>query len=93
MRWSPSLHQARKDTTQQLLSSLGPHAAFISSAEHDDIIAGQGTVAMEFLDQVTHHMTQHHYLCMLCKPFTNRFLTLMSLSALWVWVVLQLVSP
>ena len=49
-------YQARKDTAQQILSRLGPHAILVSSAEHDDVIAGQGTVAMEFLEQVIHHM-------------------------------------
>eukprot|EP00731_Ephydatia_muelleri_P023554 Em0015g1137a len=47
-----STEQARKDTAQQILSRLGPHAILVSSAEHDDVIAGQGTVAMEFLEQV-----------------------------------------
>lgn len=45
--------KARFERTEQLMQSLGPRAVLIPSANHPDVMAGQGTVAMEFLEQVS----------------------------------------
>ena len=44
--------QSRSAATKKLMEELGPGAVFISSANDAKIIAGQGTVAVEFLEQV-----------------------------------------
>lgn len=48
--------QARFERTEQLMQSLGPRAVLIPSANHPDVMAGQGTVAMEFLEQVAYNV-------------------------------------
>lgn len=35
-----------------IVKKLAPNSAFIPSSNHPDIIAGQGTIAMELLEQV-----------------------------------------
>ena len=45
-------HQSRGAATKVVLEKLGPGAMFISSANNSDIMAGQGTIAVEFLEQV-----------------------------------------
>lgn len=44
--------QSRSAATKKLLEELGPGAVFISSANEANIMAGQGTTAVEFLEQV-----------------------------------------
>lgn len=34
------------------MASIGPNALFISPVNHPDIMAGQGTIALELLQQV-----------------------------------------
>ena len=59
--FSPSLHlsfpsslflQSRTETADGLLQSLGPRSALVPSSNHPDIMAGQGTIAMEMMEQV-----------------------------------------
>ena len=45
-------HQSRGAATKRVLEKLGPGAMFISSANDSNIMAGQGTIAVEFLEQV-----------------------------------------
>ena len=51
----PCFHllQSRRDTADRLLQSLGPSAVLIPPSNHPDVMAGQGTIAMEMLEQVT----------------------------------------
>ncbi|KAI6659922.1 Serine racemase [Oopsacas minuta] len=46
--------QARVDMTNQIMKELGPAAVFISPHSDPDVIAGQGTVGIEILEQVPH---------------------------------------
>lgn len=46
------LLQSRSAATRELLAELGPGAVFLSSSNHPNIMAGQGTTAVEFLEQV-----------------------------------------
>lgn len=46
------LLQSRSAAMRELLAELGPGAVFISSANDSNIMAGQGTIAVEFLEQV-----------------------------------------
>ena len=46
--------QARNDMTQQVMEREGPTAFFLSSHNHPDVVAGQGTVGLEILEQVPH---------------------------------------
>ena len=47
------LYQARDAATKKLIADHGPHAYLIPSSDHPHIIAGQGSIAVEFLEQVT----------------------------------------
>ena len=49
---APPPVKSRTETAEQLIQSLGPRAAFIPSSNHADIMAGQGTIALEMLEQV-----------------------------------------
>ena len=44
--------QARDAATQKIIQDNGPHAYLIPSSDHPHIIAGQGSIALEFLEQV-----------------------------------------
>ena len=44
--------QSRSAATRKLLEELGSGAVFIPSANDSNIMAGQGTTAVEFLEQV-----------------------------------------
>ena len=44
--------QAQKDAVAAVMARYSPHALYVPSSDHPDIIAGQGTVAMELLEQV-----------------------------------------
>ena len=46
-------YQARDAATKKLIADHGPHAYLIPSSDHPHIIAGQGSIAVEFLEQVT----------------------------------------
>ena len=46
------LYQARGAATKKLIADHGPHAYLIPSSDHPHIIAGQGSIAVEFLEQV-----------------------------------------
>ena len=46
------LYQARDAATKKLIADHGPHAYLIPSSDHPHIIAGQGSIAVEFLEQV-----------------------------------------
>ena len=46
------LFQARDAATKQIIQDKGPHAYLIPSSDHPHIIAGQGSIAMELLEQV-----------------------------------------
>ena len=52
--WSNDLYryQARDAATKKLIADHGPHAYLIPSSDHPHIIAGQGSIAVEFLEQV-----------------------------------------
>ncbi len=43
--------KGRKDAVDKLLVEYAPNAVCIPSSSHRDIIAGQGTIAMEILEQ------------------------------------------
>lgn len=45
--------QSRSAGAKQLLEKLGPGAVFISSSNDCSVMAGQGTIAVELLEQVT----------------------------------------
>ena len=45
-------YQARDAATKKLIADHGPHAYLIPSSDHPHIIAGQGSIAVEFLEQV-----------------------------------------
>ena len=44
--------QARHEMMLRVMEEKGPDAAFISSCNHPDVMAGQGTVGLEILEQV-----------------------------------------
>ena len=44
--------QDRETAAAQLLQEYGPHSHLIPPYDHPDIIAGQGTMAQEILEQV-----------------------------------------
>ena len=44
--------QGRKSTAAAVVAKYAPHAVLIPSSNHPDIMAGQGTIAMELLEQV-----------------------------------------
>ena len=46
------LNQARDAATKKLIADHSPHAYLIPSSDHPHIIAGQGSIAVEFLEQV-----------------------------------------
>ena len=46
------LYQARCAATKKLIADHGPNAYLIPSSDHPHIIAGQGSIAVEFLEQV-----------------------------------------
>ena len=45
--------QSRVQTADEVKARLGPEAVMVPSSNHADIMAGQGTIAMELLEQVT----------------------------------------
>lgn len=47
-----SVFQSRIKTADEVLAKLGPGAVMIPSSNHADIMAGQGTIAVELLEQV-----------------------------------------
>lgn len=61
--------QSRIKTADELLAKLGPGAVMIPSSNHVDIMAGQGTIAMELLEQVClpFHTTVSTPCCSLCS--------------------------
>ena len=44
--------QARHEMMLQVMEEKGPDAVFVSSSNHPDIMAGQGTIGLEILEQV-----------------------------------------
>ena len=44
--------QARVETAASVMERVGPRALMVPSSNHPDIMAGQGTIATEFLQQV-----------------------------------------
>ena len=46
------LYQARDAATKKIIEDHGPHAYLIPSSDHPHIIAGQGSIGVEFLEQV-----------------------------------------
>ncbi|CAH3171533.1 unnamed protein product [Porites evermanni] len=48
----PNAYEARDAATKKLIADHGPHAYLIPSSDHPHIIAGQGSIAVEFLEQV-----------------------------------------
>ena len=52
MQFNLFLFQARDAATKQIIQDKGPHAYLIPSSDHPHIIAGQGSIAMELLEQV-----------------------------------------
>ena len=44
--------QSRIQTADEVKARLGPEAVMVPSSNHTDIMAGQGTIAMELLEQV-----------------------------------------
>ena len=53
--------QSRIKTADEVLTSLGPGAVMIPSSNHADIMAGQGTIATELLEQVHTYTYTHIY--------------------------------
>ena len=47
--------QARVETAASVMERVGPRALMVPSSNHPDIMAGQGTIATEFLQQVYAH--------------------------------------
>ena len=45
--------QSRSAATEKLMEELGPGSVFISPSNDTYTIAGQGTIAVEFLEQVS----------------------------------------
>ena len=52
-RKSLSLFQARNAAIEKMIQDKGPRAFFVPSFDHPHIIAGQGSIALELLEQVT----------------------------------------
>ena len=46
------LLQARDAACRKIMQDTGPHAYLIPSSDHPHIIAGQGSIALELLEQV-----------------------------------------
>ena len=46
------LSQSRQEVADKVLASLSGKGVFISPVNHHDVIAGQGTIALELLEQV-----------------------------------------
>ncbi|CAI8009085.1 Serine racemase [Geodia barretti] len=46
------ISEARVRTCEEVMERLGPSAVLVPSSNHPDIMAGQGTIATEFLAQV-----------------------------------------
>ena len=44
--------QGQKDGIAEVLAKYAPNSIHVPSSNHPDIIAGQGTVALELLEQV-----------------------------------------
>ena len=44
--------QERDRVAKEVMAKIGPQAHFVSSCNHPDIMAGQGTLALEFLEKV-----------------------------------------
>ena len=44
--------EGREEATRQVIEKLGENAVFLSSSNHVDVIAGQGTMALEILEEV-----------------------------------------
>ena len=44
--------QARNDAAEAVIKEIGPRAYSIPSADHPHVMAGQGTIALELLEQV-----------------------------------------
>ena len=44
--------QGRRDAAAAIMKSVGPQAVLIPSSNHPDIMAGQGTISLEMLEQV-----------------------------------------
>ena len=44
--------QGRRDAAAAIMKSIGPQAVLIPSGDHRDVMAGQGTISLEMLEQV-----------------------------------------
>ena len=44
--------QERDRVAKEVMAKIGPQAHFVSSCNHPDIMAGQGTLALELLEKV-----------------------------------------
>ena len=53
LRKSLSIFQARNAATEKIIQDKGPYAFLIPSSDHPHIIAGQGSIAVELVEQVT----------------------------------------
>lgn len=49
---SDPTHEGRELTTKKVMEKIGEDAVFLSSSNHVDVIAGQGTMALELLEDV-----------------------------------------
>ena len=53
--------QERMTIATAIVKKFAPNSAFIPPSDHPDIIAGQGTVAMELLEQVLGWLKRDNY--------------------------------
>lgn len=44
--------QGRREAAAAIIESIGPRAVLVPSSNHPDIMAGQGTIALEMFEQV-----------------------------------------
>jgi len=49
---SENTNRARRDACRELLESYAPHSVEVSSSQNPHVIAGQGTVCLEFVEQL-----------------------------------------
>ena len=52
--------QGRKDAANAIVTQHAPNAVLIPSSNHPDIMAGQGTISMELLEQVLKNLHSKH---------------------------------
>ena len=48
--------QGLRDATAALVAKYAPNAVYVPPFDHPDIMAGQGTIAVELLEQVILHV-------------------------------------